>query len=83
VRFSRRRNNDLQLPDRNLALALVVLVLLCIPRQLLGQTFTFTTFDAPAGVFRQPSGLLKSTSVVGERAPFRSLRQEKSHYGCR
>jgi len=33
---------------RNLALAVVVLVLLCIPRQLLGQTFTFTTFDAPA-----------------------------------
>jgi len=38
---------------RNLALAVVVLVLLCIPRQLLGQTFTFTTFDAPAGAARR------------------------------
>ena len=31
----------------------VRLVLLCIPRQLLGQIFTFTTFDAPAGATRR------------------------------
>lgn len=51
--FSDRRNADLQLPDHNLALAVVVLVLPCIPRQLPGQTFTFTTFAAPVGAARR------------------------------